>query len=245
MANEGRREPPLNGEAAGKRIVPDEDTGWKPVLQAFDPTAEFEVRCRNLPHWRQEGATYFVTFRLGDSLPREKLQGLRTERLEWLRKHPPPVSPADLRRFQALFSAKIERYLGAGYGACWLKSARIADVVEGALLHFEGDRYDLGRYVIMPNHVHLLVTPAPGDDLSRILHSWKSFAANEINKSVNRRGSLWQEECFDHIVRDEEELRHYERYILENPQNAGLKENECRIGAGRAGGTALHAEAPP
>jgi REP element-mobilizing transposase RayT len=212
-----------------------EETGWKPVLQGFDPAAELEVRARNLPHWRQQGATYFVTFRLGDSLPQEKLRSLRAERLEWLKRHPPPVSPKDLREFQALFSAKIEQYLGAGYGACWLKRPAIADIVERALLHFDADRYGLGRYVIMPNHVHVLVTPKPGSELSRIFHSWKSYTANEINKSANRRGRLWQEECFDHIVRDEEELRHYERYIAENPAKAGLKENEYRVGVGSAG----------
>ncbi|NQT14194.1 MAG: transposase [Planctomycetes bacterium] len=235
MGSEDREELKLTGRDAEERCVGGGgggDTGWKPVLQGFDPAAEFEIRCRNLPHWRQEGATYFVTFRLGDSLPQEKLRRLREERLEWVRRHPPPVSEADLCRFQALFSAKVEQHLHAGYGACWLKHPSVADVAEQALLHFNDRRYALGWYVIMPNHVHVLVRPRPGEDLSRILHSWKSFTANAINRLLHRTGRVWQEESFDHIVRGDEELRHYERYILENPRNAGLSEKECRIGSG-------------
>ena len=207
-----------------------EDTGKMPVLQAFDPEAEFEVRQRNLPHWRQEGGTYFVTFRLADSLPRAKLESLRAQRREWLRKHPPPVSPADLRRFQVLFSARIEQYLAAGYGACWLRRPEVADLLEGALRHFDSVRYQLGAYVIMPNHVHLLITPTKGHDLSDILHSWKSYSANRINRAVGRRGTLWQEESFDHLLRSEEELEHYRRYVAENPEKAGLANTDYRLG---------------
>jgi len=207
-----------------------EGTGKMPVLQAFHPDADFEVRSRNLPHWRQEGATYFVTFRLGDSLPREKLDSLKAERREWLRRHPSPRSRALLVRFWELFSAKIEEYLAAGCGACWLRRPEIQDIVEEALRHFHGDRYQLGHYVIMPNHVHGLVTPAASWDLSAILHSWKSFTANRINREVNRRAALWQEETYDHIVRDEEELAACERYIVDNPVQAGLREGEYRLG---------------
>jgi len=212
-----------------------QDTGWKPVLQEFDPEAELEIRARNLPHWRQQGATYFVTFRLADSLPQAKLRSLRAERMQWLREHPPPVSPAELRRFQALFSAKIEGYLAADYGACWLKRPEAADHIEQALLHFDRARYGLGRYVIMPNHVHALVTTAPGNELSAILHSWKSYTSNAINRLAGRRGRLWQDESYDRIVRDEEELRHYERYIADNPKAAGLEIGEYRLGSGSGG----------
>ncbi len=205
-------------------------TGRMPVLQAFDPEAEFEVRERHLPHWRQEGATYFVTFRLGDALPQAKLRALRAERLHWAREHPPPVPPSESRKFQVLFSAKIERYLAAGYGKCWLKRPQVADIVEKALLHFDRERYRLGWYVIMPNHVHALVTPTPGYELSAILHSWKSFTSNASNRLVGRQGSLWQDESFDHMLRDDDGLRHYRRYIAENPVNAGLREQEYRLG---------------
>ena len=218
------------GKAAGGRDVGETDTGKLPVLQPFDPEADFGVRNRNLPHWRQDGATYFVTFRLGDSLPREKLDSLRAEREEWLRRHPPPRSAALLQRFQVLFSARVEEHLAAGYGACWLRQPQVQDLVEKAMRYFHGDRYALGAYVIMPNHVHALATPAPGRDLSDILHSWKSYTANQINRALNRRGRLWQEETYDHIVRNDEEMAACEQYVLANPAQAGLREGQYRLG---------------
>ena len=202
------------------------------LLQAFDPEAEFEVRVRRLPHWRQRGGTYFVTFRLGDALPQAVLRALRAERQRWLREHPPPVAPAELSRFQALFSAKVEQYLAAGYGACWLRRPEAADIVEEALRHFERARYALGRYVVMPNHVHVLVTPLGNNELSAILHSWKSYSSNAINNLLKRLGGLWQQESYDHLVRDEDELQHHARYIDENPGKAGLAEGQYRLGAG-------------
>jgi len=206
--------------------------GWKPVLQQFDPEAEFEVRGRNLPHWRQEGAAYFITFRLADSLPQVILCNLKTQRLAWLKQHPKPISPASLRKYQELFSERIEQYLSAGYGECWLKQSAVADLVEGALRHFDLQRYSLGRYAIMPNHVHALVLPWPGNDLSVIAHSWKSYTAKQINKLIGRQGTLWQHEPYDHIVRDDEELRHFERYVDDNPTKAHLSAGEFRLGCG-------------
>lgn len=225
------------GEPAFERTfeMPRQASDWKPRLQEFDPAADFEVHSRNLPHWRQEGATYFVTFRLGDALPRPAIRRLRAERLAWLRQHTPPVARAELRRFQELFSEKIETYLAAGYGACQLKQAAVATLVEDSLRHFDGQRYSLGRYVVMPNHVHLLVLPHPDHDLSAILHSWKSYSSKQINTLVGRHGAIWQQESFDHIVRNEDELWHYARYIEENPLLAHLPTDTCRLGCGSLG----------
>jgi REP element-mobilizing transposase RayT len=201
------------------------------MLQAFDPEAEIEVRRRNLPHWRQAGATYIVTFRLGDSLPQAKLEELRAERLQWLKRYPPPRSEETLVAYQCFRSNKIEEYLAAGYGACWLKQAILADQVANALLFFDGQRYALGDFVVMPNHVHALVRPLEGFELSDILHSWKSFTANQINRIVGRKGKLWQDESFDHIVRDEHYLLAYQHYIADNPRMANLREGEYRMRA--------------
>lgn len=217
-------------EAGETRAVPD---GWTPMLQEFDPAEELEIRWRNLPHWRQEGATYFVTFRLGDALPARVVQSLHAERLAWLKRHPSRVSPHDLRAFQALFSEKIETYLAAGYGACYLRQPEIATVVEDSLQFFDHQRYSLDRYVLMPNHVHLLLLPWPGYDLSAIVHSWKSYTANQINRLLRRQGLLWQHESFDHLVRNEGELEHYRRYIDANPVHARLAPGTYRLGCGR------------
>lgn len=189
----------------------------------FDPRADIDISRRNLPHWRQEGCTYFVTFRLHDSLPREKLTALRKERDEWLRDNPEPWSPAQKREYHELFSGKIQQWLDAGHGSCLLREPDAAQIVASSLKHFDAQRYDLVAWVVMPNHVHVLLTPRPGFDLGKILHSWKSFSAHEINKMTGRAGDLWQHETYDHIVRDPESLWHFAKYIVDNPSQAGVQ----------------------
>ena len=144
------------------------------MLQAFDPEAEFEIRERNLPHWRQKGATYFVTFRLADSLPQVKLAELKAQRMEWLRRHPRPRSAELTAQFQGLFSEKIEGFLAAGYGACWLKNAQVAELMATSLSFFDNNRYVLGDYVIMPNHVHVIVRALEDYKVSDVVQSEKS-----------------------------------------------------------------------
>ncbi len=90
-------------------------------------------------------------------------------------------------------------------------------LVVNAIKYFEGERYDLPAYVVMDDHVHVLVYPLRDHSLQRILHSWKSFTANELRKLRQRGLPVWQEEYFDRIVRDEADLRQKARYILGNP----------------------------
>src|SRR5262249_4388399 len=98
---------------------------------------------------------------------------------------------------------------------------------------FDGERYALGAFVIMPTHVHVLVTPAPEHSLSSILQSWKAHSAKAVHAVMGRSGALWMDESFDHVVRSKEQLEHYERYIRENPAKAGLHEGEYRLGTGK------------
>lgn len=74
----------------------------------------------------------------------------------------------------------------------------------------------------MPNHVHVLVSPLPGNILQSIVHSWKSYSAQECNKVLKRTGPFWQREYFDHLVRNQGSLRKIIQYIEENPQKAKL-----------------------
>ncbi|HID22932.1 MAG TPA: hypothetical protein EYP14_11110, partial [Planctomycetaceae bacterium] len=168
----------------------------------FDPTEPVVNLKGNLPHWRQEHVTYFVTFRLADSVPQHKLRLWRRERDEWLRSHPQPHSAATRRQYLRRFTARLERWLDAGYGECLLQRPQVRAIVEQALRHSDGERYYLDEFVVMPNHVHVLVTPRPGHSLSKIVQSWKSFTAHVINNLLGRRGALWQKEYFDHIVRN-------------------------------------------
>ena len=182
----------------------------------FTPFLPLDMEKRNLPHWQQDGTTYFVTFRLADALPDKKLNQWREEREQWLTGHSKPYSTEDQNEYAKLFSERINDWLDAGAGSCLLAKKSNAIIVEEAFRHFDGERYRLGSYVIMANHVHVLVAPKPGYDLSDILHSWKSFTANKINELTGHTGSVWQDESYDHIVRSPEQLLFYKRYIQNN-----------------------------
>jgi REP element-mobilizing transposase RayT len=100
----------------------------------------------------------------------------------------------------------------------------VAALVRDALRFFDGERYDLYAWCIMPNHVHVVVQPRPGFGLTDILHSWKSFSGSKANQLLGRQGEFWQAESFDHLIRDESDLKNQIRYVQENPEKAGLKD---------------------
>jgi type I restriction enzyme R subunit len=191
------------------------------AFQPFDPRKEFQATQRNLPHWWQPGATYFVTFRLADSLPaivRDRFEEMRQlnehEAFDW-----------------------VENYLDAGSGSCLLKNPAHAGLVASALRYFDAQRYKLGAFVVMPNHVHALVKPTGPNTLAALLHSWKSYTAHELNRLTGSSGRVWQEESFDRIVRDESELDKFHAYIANNPASAGLREGTFLLGQGSANWT--------
>lgn len=178
-----------------------------------------------LPHWTRDGAAYAVTFRLGDSLPRQVLESWLFERRDIVRTAEQmgrPLSEHEEKRLQQLHSERVETYLDAGHGACWLCQPAIAQLVADALRHFDGQRYRLHAWCVMPNHVHVIVEPLAGHELPQLLHSWKSFTAKAANRLLGRTGEFWQEEYYDHLIRDEEDYAHALRYLLENPAAAGL-----------------------
>jgi len=174
-----------------------------------------------LPHWTRDGGFYAVVFRLCDSLPAHVVAEWKAERERILNK--PTLSPADERRLYRLFSERVEKFLDAGQGSCWMRQPTIADVVAKALTHFDHDRYRLLAWCVMPNHVHVVVRPNGGHELQRILHSWKSFTASQANELLRRSGAFWQPEYYDHLIRDEDDLFHAVEYTLNNPVAAGLR----------------------
>ncbi|PAW85405.1 MAG: hypothetical protein B9S33_09820, partial [Pedosphaera sp. Tous-C6FEB] len=198
----------------------------------FDPQSPVSISSRHLPHWRQDGATYFVTFRLADSLPQSKLAQWQLEHDEWLEQHPEPRTPEQFAEYHERFVERFHRWLDAGSGECWLRQPEVSAVVESALLHFDRERYWLGRYVVMPNHVHALVRPIQGHTLSEILHTWKSFTAKQVNQVLNRTGKVWEEESFDHLVRNGAQLEKFSSYIALNPVVAKLSGENFRLGGG-------------
>ncbi len=188
----------------------------------FNPNSEIDIHQGNLPHWQQDNVWYFITFRLADSIPAEVVEQIKQERELWLKKHDKNnLTTEQIKEYYKLFSERTENLLNAGKGSCVLKDEKITKIVSEAFQHFNNQRYILDEWVIMPNHVHILVKPLEGYSLTEILHSWKSFTANEINKATGNKGQLWMHESYDHIVRNEKALQAIRRYIWNNPNVSG------------------------
>ena len=175
---------------------------------------------------KREGAAYFVTFRLADSLPREallKLQRARDDRLQQLRQGVKSSLLDATVAANRSFRRDLEKYLDSGVGQCHLRRPEIASVVGKALLFFQGERYQLEEWVVMPNHVHVVLWPAPNFVLSEILKSWKQFTGRSATKLLQlETGRFWQPESYDHWIRNDEERARIRRYIRNNPVTAGL-----------------------
>jgi REP element-mobilizing transposase RayT len=186
------------------------------------------VRTRGiLPHWEANHAIYFVTFRLADSLPASVLREFEIERqgiIATALAQKREFSVSEQVQLEKLFSEKIESKLDAGAGRCYLSNPAVADVVAGALRHFDSSRYQLYAWCVMPNHVHTLFLLHADHALAGVLHSWKSYSAKEANRLLGRTGEFWQREYYDRLVRSEEEFYRIVNYILENPEKAGLRD---------------------
>jgi type I restriction enzyme R subunit len=207
------------------------------TFELFDFGADFRVREGKLPHWYQPGVTYFVTFRTEDSVPQELSRLWHTKRDDWLRRQ--GIDPASCtwresmrsrpeleRAFHQTFTREFMEYLDRGYGACVLRQPSLAKIVANSLAHFDGVRYHLGDYVVMPNHVHMLVRLLGHTEIESQCRSWKHFAARRINQLLGNRGRFWQEESFDHLVRSPQQYDALRAYIAANPQKAKLRGGE-------------------
>ena len=167
-------------------------TGFQPVKnnrdhgQEAQATSELQIRQgAYLPHWTRDESIYSITFRLADSLPKSVVEGWVTEREDIVKNAQQlnrPLPEEELKRLQYLFSERVEKYIDAGHGDCWMKRDEVAQTVADALLHFDQERYILLAWCVMPNHVQAVVKPLNNHKLPEILHSWKSFTANKINK---------------------------------------------------------------
>ena len=210
-----------------------------PGFRGLDPDKELTIYRRHLPHWRQSGATYFVTFRLADSLPQSKLTELKQIRAEWTRQRFSGREPAtdnesikqNKAEWEALSRKLIERtemWLDQGMGSCVLKQQALRQLVTDALQEFDGKRYELGAYVAMPNHVHAILRPfdKAGHSLESVLQGRKRWTSRQINKALNQTGPLWQQESYDRIIRDPEHLWKCIQYSGANPQMAGITEDQ-------------------
>ncbi|HQU82607.1 MAG TPA: transposase [Pyrinomonadaceae bacterium] len=162
-----------------------------------------------LPHFDDGESVQFITYRLADSMPQNVLERWRLE------VETDEITDADFRR-------RIENYLDQSYGNCYLIREEIAEIVKENLLHFENRKYKLFAWVIMPNHVHLLIKPINNFEISEIIHSWKSFTANRANKLLERNDAFWFPEVFDRYIRNQKHFENTVGYIENNPVKARL-----------------------
>ncbi len=228
--------------AIGAALMFEKQTNFR----CLDRNAEIEIKIGDLPHWFQPGAAIFVTFRTADSMPAEVLARWRRELEEWLQIRDLPVElarrattqerlnsdafsqlPVEQRRdFQRQRDRLWHRSLDDCHGTCLLKNADNAMIVARALRFYDGQKYDLDRFVIMPNHAHAIVQFRHPFSLDVISQSWLRYTARQINLKTNSAGEFWQGEPFDHVIRSPEQFQYLQRYIAENPTKARLIDGE-------------------
>ena len=184
---------------------------------------------RNLPHIQPLETALFLTFRLAGSLPQPVLIRMAEERrvLEAAFKVRTRESESRFRDLARRHFAMLESCLDrAASGPVWLSDARVAAIVAEALQYRDGKNYRLDVYSIMPNHVHAVFAPLTQNNepqsLSSIMHSLKRNTARRANVILNRSGSFWTHESFDHYIRNQREWRRIVNYVLDNPVKAGL-----------------------
>lgn len=208
----------------------------RPPFVPFDEHKALKIYQRSLPHWRQEGVTYIVTFRLGDSIPAGIRSEWEEEKSLWLKARGirydgergswhaafAKLPNADQFCFHQHSNRQVQSCLDRGIGACHLQDRACLEIVRTILLSDDGGRYHIGDFIIMPNHVHTLITPAAGEKLEAILKRVKGGSAVECNRILQRSGTFWQAESYDHIVRSLNQLYEYRKYIAVNPVKAGI-----------------------
>jgi len=187
------------------------------VESFFDPSGETEKRFHNLPHWQQQETWVFVTWRLADSLPKARLAILEQQQAIWLRHHPKPWDRETETAYHERPSSRIDEWLDVGSGSCLLRDPENGRIVADALHHFDGARYRLSSYVVMPNHVHALFAPGTGHSLGETVHSWKRHTARLVNAREGRSGPLWQADYWDRLIRSPKHFEWVRGYISRNP----------------------------
>jgi hypothetical protein len=226
--------PPVSVETQSGTGVPPvshetEKTGGTPVplFQPLDQDGLIVKHRRTLPHWEQSGCSYFVTFRLADSLPPAKLKYLRDWKKLWLQQQPKPWTDRTFRELETYYSRRIEHWLDNGLGGCCLRTKE-------APRHCGHGAGILPSRALRPSflccHAKPRACPIEAKRVNlafaKVVHSWKSYTAHQILPKLNRREPLWMSEYFDHIVRSERQLDRLRWYIRDNPLKARLRPNE-------------------
>jgi putative transposase len=203
-----------------------------------------KIEYRNrLPHLAPMGATFFVTFRLADALPRSVISKMEeeyiSERNEFKVLGSTGTNKRKIIAHEKRF-LKIDSELDKGlFGECILKNKEIAGLIAMEIKRFDGTLYHLLSYCIMPNHVHLIFDTSaqltngllediiPGNyvQLGKIIKTLKGKTARLANQFLGRRGTFWQKDYYDRYIRNDRQLEDVVNYIINNPIKAGLAQN--------------------
>ena len=201
----------------------------------FDRSKEIERHGGKLPHWQQDDATVFVTFRLGDSLPKPILDKLSEFKANWLRIHGGDWTPEMEMRWKSEHAAAIDEKLDEGHGCCCLRKPEIREEVIRVLRFGAGTLYRLDAAVVMPNHVHILFAPLDGP-FEKEIQAWKSVSSRRISDLFGDAWPKWQKNYYDRLIRSQRHFDRVVRYIRENGPKASLGEDEYWLYVGENGG---------
>jgi REP element-mobilizing transposase RayT len=233
----GAEEQDSQSRTVHQGTVHDSESRATIVWNFFDQDVDVDISARNRPHWDQNGAVTFVTMRLADSMPKSVVERWLSEQRDWLARHGFPDQcmesfldrtdvPQSIRRaFTKFKNQRWHENLDACLGSCVLRTPDYASMVADSLLKFDGERYDMERCVVMPNHVHLLVQMRPGWELRKQCESWMRYTGRQIHADMKCSGEFWSEP-FDHIVRNGDQFEYLRQYIVDNPRKAKLAEAE-------------------
>jgi putative transposase len=191
-------------------------------MNYLNPDRAIQRNGEDPPHWQQGAALQFVTFRLGDALPLSLIRDWRKEKVQWLAENPQPWSRETGAEYHRRFSARFERWLDQGMGSCLFADPAAREVLRECLMRFDGERVHHEAWVIMPNHVHALFRPLV--PMEKLIQAWKGHSARVLGK-----GSIWQRNYRDTMIRDSEHFANVMRYIRRNPLKAKLPEGRFSL----------------
>jgi len=198
--------PPPNNLGLLELIRSKREGDWKPCIEEIRKGFRGWHQRGYLPHFDAPDVTQFVTFQLHDSFP-------ATRRANWEAILCEPDDSAKRK--------KLEAWLDSSHGECWLRQPDVAELIEKILLEADGHDYRMQAWVVMPNHLHLVVDvwDVP---LTKLINAWKGKSSRLANTLLRRSGKFWQEDYYDTLVRDEAYLKRATRYTEQNPVKAFL-----------------------
>lgn len=182
-------------------------------FQGFRDDIPVQIYKSSLPHWRQDGATYFATFRLADSIPASALRFLNRMKLDWEHRYQGPWSSETWENYLRTHWRYSEGWLDKGIGECLLGERRWTELLRDTLHFYDNRKYQLQAWAILQTHCHLIMRPKPSFELEAILGRIKSYTARIINKELGRSGRVWSRDTYDRIIRDADHLWNVIQYL--------------------------------